>query len=171
MYILYVKVFCSKKLHKLENNQSSLIFSIHHFLFLQVFIFSFVRSTSVFIMLFFIYLQLYYYSFRMQQLVENRTRSVILTSGTLSPLKPYISEIGIPIGVTLENPHIVKGDQLCVGILSKGPDSHQLNSSYNTRFIVTNICDIMYCKCCFGHSVCRTCLQQFYHKFQFGIEI
>lgn len=69
----------------------------------------------------------------MQQLVNQGVRSVILTSGTLSPLKPFISEIGIHIAVTLENPHIVQSNQICVGVLSKGPDGHVLNSSYNTR--------------------------------------
>ncbi|XP_078049621.1 regulator of telomere elongation helicase 1 isoform X2 [Augochlora pura] len=71
--------------------------------------------------------------FSMQQLLEQGVRSIVLTSGTLSPLKPFISELQIPIDVQLENPHIVKGDQVCVGVLSQGPDGHALNSSYNTR--------------------------------------
>lgn len=69
----------------------------------------------------------------MEQMVEQGIRSVILTSGTLSPLKPFISELGIPIAVQLENPHIVTKQQVCVGVLSQGPDNHPLNSSYNTR--------------------------------------
>nr|XP_033320828.1 regulator of telomere elongation helicase 1 homolog [Megalopta genalis]XP_033320829.1 regulator of telomere elongation helicase 1 homolog [Megalopta genalis]XP_033320830.1 regulator of telomere elongation helicase 1 homolog [Megalopta genalis] len=71
--------------------------------------------------------------FSMQQLFEQGVRSIVLTSGTLSPLKPFISELQIPIDVQLENPHIIKGDQVCVGVLSQGPDGHALNSSYNTR--------------------------------------
>ncbi|XP_012273616.1 regulator of telomere elongation helicase 1 homolog isoform X2 [Orussus abietinus] len=71
--------------------------------------------------------------FGMQQLAEQGIRSVILTSGTLSPLKPFISEMGIPIDVQLENPHIITGRQVCVGVLSQGPDGHPLNSSFNTR--------------------------------------
>ncbi|XP_067211494.1 regulator of telomere elongation helicase 1 homolog [Linepithema humile] len=71
--------------------------------------------------------------FGMEQMVEQGVRSVILTSGTLSPLKPFISELGIPITVQLENPHIVTKEQVCVGVLSQGPDNHPLNSSYNTR--------------------------------------
>ncbi|XP_014482362.1 PREDICTED: regulator of telomere elongation helicase 1 homolog [Dinoponera quadriceps] len=71
--------------------------------------------------------------FGMQQMVEQGVRSVVLTSGTLSPLKPFISELGIPIAVQLENPHIVTKEQMCVGVLSQGPDNHPLNSSYNTR--------------------------------------
>ncbi|XP_050576329.1 regulator of telomere elongation helicase 1 homolog [Bombus affinis] len=71
--------------------------------------------------------------FSMQQLMDQGVRSIILTSGTLSPLKPFISELGIPIELQLENPHIVKGDQICVGVLSQGPDGYSLNSSFNTR--------------------------------------
>jgi len=71
--------------------------------------------------------------YSMEQMVEQGIRSVILTSGTLSPLKPFISELGIPITVQLENPHIVTKEQVCVGVLSQGPDNHPLNSSYNTR--------------------------------------
>ncbi|XP_020278263.1 regulator of telomere elongation helicase 1 homolog isoform X2 [Pseudomyrmex gracilis] len=71
--------------------------------------------------------------FGMEQMVDQGVRSVILTSGTLSPLKPFISELGIPIAIQLENPHIVTKEQVCVGILSQGPDNHSLNSSYNTR--------------------------------------
>ncbi|XP_029051589.2 regulator of telomere elongation helicase 1 homolog isoform X1 [Osmia bicornis bicornis] len=71
--------------------------------------------------------------YSMQQLMEQGVQSVVLTSGTLSPLKPFISELGIPIEVQLENPHIVKGEQICVGVLSQGPDGYSLNSSFNTR--------------------------------------
>ncbi|XP_076749347.1 regulator of telomere elongation helicase 1 isoform X1 [Xylocopa sonorina] len=71
--------------------------------------------------------------FSMQQLMEQGVRSVILTSGTLSPLKPFISELGISIEVQLENPHVIKRDQVCISILSQGPDGYSLNSSFNTR--------------------------------------
>nr|XP_021188467.2 regulator of telomere elongation helicase 1 homolog [Helicoverpa armigera] len=71
--------------------------------------------------------------FGMKQLVEQNVRSIILTSGTLAPLKPLISELGIPIGVQLENPHIVKSNQICVKIMSQGPDGVQLNSNYQNR--------------------------------------
>ncbi|CAK9810667.1 Regulator of telomere elongation helicase 1 homolog [Anthophora quadrimaculata] len=71
--------------------------------------------------------------FSMQQLMEQGVRSIILTSGTLSPLKPFISELEIPIDIQLQNPHIIKKDQICVGILGQGPDGYSLNSSFNTR--------------------------------------
>lgn len=71
--------------------------------------------------------------FGMKQLLEQNVRSIILTSGTLAPLKPLISELGIPIGVQLENPHIVKSNQICVKIIGQGPDGVQLNSNYQNR--------------------------------------
>ncbi|CAB3360227.1 Hypothetical predicted protein [Cloeon dipterum] len=42
-------------------------------------------------------------------------------------------ELGINIPVTLENGHVVTGDQVFVGVVSTGPDGTSLNSSYNTR--------------------------------------
>ncbi|XP_026742526.1 regulator of telomere elongation helicase 1 homolog [Trichoplusia ni] len=71
--------------------------------------------------------------FGMKQLIEQNVRSIILTSGTLAPLKPLTSELGIPIGVQLENPHIVKSNQICVKIMGQGPDGVQLNSNYQNR--------------------------------------
>lgn len=71
--------------------------------------------------------------FGMKQLIDQNVRSIILTSGTLAPLKPLKSELGIPIGVQLENPHIVKSNQICVKIMSQGPDGVQLNSNYQNR--------------------------------------
>lgn len=71
----------------------------------------------------------------MQQLLDSGVRSIILTSGTLSPLKPYISELGIQIDVQLENPHIVTEKQISVSIVSTGCDGYSLNSSYNTRYV------------------------------------
>lgn len=71
--------------------------------------------------------------FGMKQLMDQNVRSIILTSGTLAPLKPLISELAIPIGVMLENPHIIKSHQVCVKIISQGPDGTQLNSNYQNR--------------------------------------
>jgi hypothetical protein len=70
---------------------------------------------------------------RMKQLLENNLHCVILTSGTLSPLPSLMSELGIPIPVTLENPHVIGSGQVFVSVISTGPDGFALNSSYNTR--------------------------------------
>nr|XP_029707927.1 regulator of telomere elongation helicase 1 homolog [Aedes albopictus] len=71
--------------------------------------------------------------FGMRQLLGRNARSIILTSGTLAPLKPLISELDIPIAVRLENPHIIDGSQVCVKIVGQGPDKEMLNSSYSNR--------------------------------------
>ncbi|XP_017781258.1 PREDICTED: regulator of telomere elongation helicase 1 homolog isoform X2 [Nicrophorus vespilloides] len=71
--------------------------------------------------------------FGMNILMGQGVKSVILTSGTLAPLPPLITELELNVGFQLENPHIVKGDQICVKILSKGPDGQILNCNYQNR--------------------------------------
>ncbi|KAG8237360.1 hypothetical protein J437_LFUL017594 [Ladona fulva] len=73
--------------------------------------------------------------FRMQTLVEQHMRSLILTSGTLAPLPPLISELGIPVNVTLENPHIIESHQVWLGVVKNGPDGYPLSSAYSSRDI------------------------------------
>ncbi|XP_058128146.1 regulator of telomere elongation helicase 1 homolog [Anopheles ziemanni] len=71
--------------------------------------------------------------FGMRQLTGASIRSIILTSGTLAPLKPLINELSIPVGVSLENPHIIGRQQVYVKIVPQGPDRVTLNSSYTNR--------------------------------------
>ncbi|GLH00003.1 Regulator of telomere elongation helicase 1 homolog [Gryllus bimaculatus] len=71
--------------------------------------------------------------FGIGHLVAEDIHCLILTSGTLSPLESFISELGIKVRETLENPHIVGDKQVRVAILKKGPDGCELNSSFNTR--------------------------------------
>jgi regulator of telomere elongation helicase 1 len=60
-------------------------------------------------------------------------RSVILTSGTLSPLDSFALELRLPFHIKLENPHIIKSNQIWLGIVDKGPRGNILNSNYNNR--------------------------------------
>ena len=71
---------------------------------------------------------------RMKQLLDNNLHCLILTSGTLSPLPSLMSELGISIPVTLENPHVIGAGQVFVSVVSTGPDGYTLNSSYNMRY-------------------------------------
>lgn len=71
--------------------------------------------------------------FGMEQLLNTHVRSVILTSGTLAPLKPLIAELAIPVAQHLENPHIVNQSQVYVKIIGMGPDREQLVSNYKNR--------------------------------------
>ena len=69
----------------------------------------------------------------MMQLTALNIRSILLTSGTLSPLNSFAQELGIPFNLRLENPHVIDRSQVWVGVVSSGPSGHQLNSSYQTR--------------------------------------
>ncbi|XP_028407284.1 regulator of telomere elongation helicase 1-like [Dendronephthya gigantea] len=69
----------------------------------------------------------------MKDLMKHEVRCMILTSGTLSPLDSFKSELQIDIPVELQNPHVIKKHQMFVGILKTGPDSAVLNSSYKNR--------------------------------------
>uniref|UniRef100_A0A0P4WD16 Regulator of telomere elongation helicase 1 homolog n=1 Tax=Scylla olivacea TaxID=85551 RepID=A0A0P4WD16_SCYOL len=71
--------------------------------------------------------------FGMQSLVEQGAKCVILTSGTLSPLDSFASELQVPFPVQLENPHIIKRHQVWAGVVCHGPDGMNLNSSFKNR--------------------------------------
>uniref|UniRef100_A0A8C8B7W6 Regulator of telomere elongation helicase 1 n=1 Tax=Otus sunia TaxID=257818 RepID=A0A8C8B7W6_9STRI len=70
----------------------------------------------------------------MHELVRQGVRTIILTSGTLSPLSSFTMEMQIPFPVCLENPHVIDKHQLWVGIIPKGPDGAVLTSTYERRF-------------------------------------
>ena len=71
--------------------------------------------------------------FSMSRLAKLGARSIILTSGTLSPLQATAEEIGLEFPVRLENQHIVTSSQVWCGVMGSGPDGTILNSSFNTR--------------------------------------
>ncbi|ELT95437.1 hypothetical protein CAPTEDRAFT_179377 [Capitella teleta] len=73
-------------------------------------------------------------SHTMLDLISRGVKSIILTSGTLSPISSFKSEMGIDFQIELENPHVIDPKQVWVGTLSKGPDNEPLCSDYNTRF-------------------------------------
>ena len=69
----------------------------------------------------------------MRELMDQGVRSLILTSGTLSPLSSFKSELDIPFNVELENTHVIEKYQVFVAIIPQGPDGKRLNSSYQFR--------------------------------------
>uniref|UniRef100_A0A1A9VRD2 Regulator of telomere elongation helicase 1 homolog n=1 Tax=Glossina austeni TaxID=7395 RepID=A0A1A9VRD2_GLOAU len=71
--------------------------------------------------------------FGMEQLLNKNARSIILTSGTLAPLKPLIAELALPVMQQLENPHIVSQSQVYVKIIGAGPDREPLMSNFQNR--------------------------------------
>uniref|UniRef100_A0ABM5G554 Regulator of telomere elongation helicase 1 n=1 Tax=Pogona vitticeps TaxID=103695 RepID=A0ABM5G554_9SAUR len=72
--------------------------------------------------------------YNMHELVRHGVRTIILTSGTLSPLSSFTLEMQIPFPVCLENPHVIDKHQIWVGVIPKGPDGGLLSSTYEKRF-------------------------------------
>ncbi|KAL7116480.1 hypothetical protein ACP275_03G007400 [Erythranthe tilingii] len=65
--------------------------------------------------------------------IAESSQSVILTSGTLSPLNTFSSELGVQFGTCLEAPHVVDVDsQIWAAAISNGPGNYPLNASYKT---------------------------------------
>ncbi|KZV58829.1 Fanconi anemia group J protein [Dorcoceras hygrometricum] len=65
--------------------------------------------------------------------IADISQSVILTSGTLSPLNTFSSELGVQFGTCLEAPHIIDVDsQVWAAAISHGPGNYPLNASYKT---------------------------------------
>ncbi|KAK7127973.1 hypothetical protein R3I93_020529 [Phoxinus phoxinus] len=77
--------------------------------------------------------------FSMQELLGQGVRSIILTSGTLSPLSSFTCEMQIPFPISLENPHVIQRDQIFVSIIEKGPDGVQLSTAFDRRFVPENM--------------------------------
>ena len=70
----------------------------------------------------------------MRALVAMGVRSVLLTSGTLSPLSSFADELGVPFPHRLESPHVIDAQrQLMVGVFAEGPSGKPLTSAYTQR--------------------------------------
>ncbi|KAL3845893.1 hypothetical protein ACJIZ3_003296 [Penstemon smallii] len=65
--------------------------------------------------------------------IAELSQSVILTSGTLSPLNTFSSELGIQFGSSLEAPHVIDVDsQVWAAAIACGHGNYPLNASYKT---------------------------------------
>ncbi|RNF22456.1 putative helicase [Trypanosoma conorhini] len=60
-------------------------------------------------------------------------RSLLLTSGTLSPLEHFAAELGVPFGVALKGAHVIQRNQVLGCVLCKGPSGEKLNGGYAYR--------------------------------------
>jgi len=69
----------------------------------------------------------------MRELANLEVRSILVTSGTLSPLESYALELDLPFPHRLENPHIIPDDQIHVRVIGKGVSNKTLSSSYERR--------------------------------------
>ncbi|XP_057679215.1 regulator of telomere elongation helicase 1 isoform X2 [Corythoichthys intestinalis] len=77
--------------------------------------------------------------YSMKDLENQGVRCIILTSGTLSPLNSFTSEMRIKFQVSLENSHVIERDQIFVSVIEQGPDRVQLSSAYDRRFLPENL--------------------------------
>ena len=72
-------------------------------------------------------------SVAMGQILSLGVRSIILTSGTLSPMDSFAMEMRIPFEIRLQNSHVVGCSQVAACIVSAGPTHKKLNSTYQNR--------------------------------------
>ncbi|CAL5381312.1 unnamed protein product [Camellia sinensis] len=69
----------------------------------------------------------------MEEFSQLGVGSIILTSGTLSPMDSFAQEFKLEFPVRLENPHVISANQIWAGVVSAGPSSYSFNSSYRSR--------------------------------------
>lgn len=75
----------------------------------------------------------------LRELVNLGVRSVIVTSGTLSPINALKEDFQIPFPIVLQNPHIISNHQIVVSALSQGITGISLNSSFENRKSTTYV--------------------------------
>ena len=70
----------------------------------------------------------------LRELMEREVHSIIITSGTLSPIEGTVQAFGLPFPVVLENKHVIDAKkQLWGGVLRAGPDNVRLDASFGKR--------------------------------------
>ena len=69
----------------------------------------------------------------MEDLKALGVRSLILTSGTLSPMDAFKEDMKVPFKVELENPHVIDRNQIWISALASGVKGSQLLSTYEKR--------------------------------------
>lgn len=67
------------------------------------------------------------------QIVGMNPHTIIMTSGTLSPLNAFSEGLEVQFPITLENPHIIDPSHLYVALASSGPTGKIMNFSFNAR--------------------------------------
>ncbi|GAU11015.1 hypothetical protein TSUD_113080, partial [Trifolium subterraneum] len=69
----------------------------------------------------------------LEEFAKYGVSSIILTSGTLSPLDSFAEELKLDFPIRLENPHVIGPNQIWAGVVPVGPSGRTFNSSYRTR--------------------------------------
>ncbi|XP_041338826.1 Fanconi anemia group J protein [Pyrgilauda ruficollis] len=60
----------------------------------------------------------------------NEVRTIVLTSGTLSPMDSFSSELGVKFSIQLEANHVIRNSQVWVGTVGAGPSGRQLCATF-----------------------------------------
>ncbi|GFQ89127.1 fanconi anemia group J protein homolog [Trichonephila clavata] len=82
---------------------------------------------------------------------KGATHSIIVASGTLSPLTSFQTELDIPFQITLEANHVISKSQLWVGTIGKGPNNNSLTATFHNSATFTfqdDIGELIYQICC-----------------------
>ena len=68
-----------------------------------------------------------------KQIQSLAPRSIILTSGTLSPLPSFEAELQITFPQKLENPHVISPDQVHISIMKRSVNDCDFNFNYQNK--------------------------------------
>lgn len=87
------------------------------------------------------------------EFVHSTAWSVVVASGTLSPIESLKTELGCKFGVVFEGAHVIGADRVFASILSRGPTGVDLNCSWSNSTkipfqfevgsIVRDVCNIV----------------------------
>ena len=62
--------------------------------------------------------------------LKDTVRSIVLTSGTLSPMASFSSELNVDFPIQLEANHVIDKKQVWIGTLSHGPTGKVVKATY-----------------------------------------
>ncbi|XP_076816262.1 regulator of telomere elongation helicase 1-like [Clavelina lepadiformis] len=71
--------------------------------------------------------------YAMRDLMASGVRNLILTSGTLTPISSFASELQVDFPITLENDHVIDRHQMFVASLTSGLRGGVLESTFKSR--------------------------------------
>uniref|UniRef100_A0A8B9FBX3 DNA 5'-3' helicase n=1 Tax=Amazona collaria TaxID=241587 RepID=A0A8B9FBX3_9PSIT len=60
----------------------------------------------------------------------NDVRTIVLTSGTLSPMDSFSSELGVKFSIQLEANHVIRNAQVWIGTIGVGPNGRKLCATF-----------------------------------------
>ena len=68
-----------------------------------------------------------------KQIQKLKPRSIILTSGTLSPLNSFEAELQVEFKQKLENPHVISADQVHIQVITKSETNVNFNFAFQNK--------------------------------------